>query len=240
MNNHYQTSNDHRNNNKSSSATSSTSCITNSYADARAQNSLNCINSCEFRNIEEEEDDVDSININFDDVNDQSDIEEYYNLVQNKMLTCNTSNTDINNNNNNTSNLMNKNPNGSMSGANSAGQNGYVVNKGENIFDLSPRYNNFNTKCSMTNVKPDMQNQVVNHANKGNPYMLSASTASLVDSVSENNSNEPSFASSSSVKSSNRNIHCVKEKIRRLFNVFKFCKKYKGTKKIKFIKLEIG
>lgn len=154
--------------------------------------SLNCMSTNDFRNLDEEEDDVDSLNINFDDVNDQSDIDDYYNNCSEQSINANNLNN-LNNDLNACANLINKNENC--------------------IYEMTQHYNHFNSKM------PNSLNQSQSKQMGGNKLNQCSyiSSSSILESVisSEINSSESSFSMSSSSKPTNRNIHCVKEKIRR-------------------------
>lgn len=182
------------NSNSPSSGTSSTSTSLG----AQNESEMNCMDSNEFRNMDEEEDDVDSLNINFDDVNDQSDIDDYYNNCSEQSLNANQINTDLNNNN--------------------------CSSKNENaIYEMSQHYNHhFSNPKPINTHHITTQNQIPGNkraspTSKINPctYMNSSSILESVISNEINSSVDSAFGIPNSGKPNNRNIHCVKEKIRR-------------------------
>ncbi|CAF0881705.1 unnamed protein product [Brachionus calyciflorus] len=160
----------------------------NNYNQPQSQSNGQNLN-CEIRNMDEEEDDVDSLNINFEDVNEQSDMEEYYNNCADQIINSN-------NNNNNNNEQMNNNLN----------------KKAENCLYENPQHYMYSPKI----LSP---NKTMNNRINSYPYPSpsNSSSPSTIDSVLTNEIPpiENSFGISNSTKVNTKNIHCVKEKIRR-------------------------
>lgn len=150
-----------------------------------------------YASIDEEEDDADSLNINFDDVNDQSDMEDtYYN---------NCATTPINGSNVCTEDIANKSDNISI------------------LYDLEQHFSSsFNSKLANIHHLSHLNqtNKQIAYLNACSPSSSSScsttNSSSVLESINEmENSNEAYLNMPDAAKSMNRNIHCIKEKIRR-------------------------
>jgi hypothetical protein len=151
----------------------------------------NANNNNGMENLEEDDEDIDSLNINFDDVNDQSDSDDYYiKSLQN------SSNQSTIKNLNHVNGNVNKNT---------------IIN-GKNDMD-SHHYSSHHLNTKMSTQKNSVCSSI-NMSYNNCSYLTSPSSSIIDASNDDNNSNEPGYSSSTKTPA-NRNIHCAKEKIRR-------------------------
>ncbi|RNA29858.1 Spermatogenesis- and oogenesis-specific basic helix-loop-helix-containing 2 [Brachionus plicatilis] len=142
------------------------------------------------RKMEDEEDDVDSLNINFDDVNEQSDLEEYYNNSPEQVINTNSNIREIGGTNSKTETCLYESP---------------------QHFALNPK----GVGHQITPCKPNAAARINTNLFMNTP--ISSPPDTLLDSVlaSEFNHGETVYGTPANTKPSNKNIHCIKEKIRR-------------------------
>lgn len=144
------------------------------------------------RKIDDDEDDVDSLNINFDDVNEQSDLEEYYNNSPEQVI--------------NTNNSFNE-----ASAANSKTDSCLYENPQNFVFNPRVAVDQITNSC-----KPSAAHRVQNSSLFMNSPISSPTNPALDNVLSTDfNSMDAGYGIPANTKSNNKNIHCIKEKIRR-------------------------
>lgn len=143
------------------------------------------------RKMEEDEDDVDSLNINFDDVNEQSDLEEYYNSSPEQVISTNSNSNEI---------------------AQAGSRTETCLYEGPQQFAFNPKVIGHQiTPCNKPNIGPRVNSNLFMNSPVSSP------TNPVLDNVmgSEFNSIDASYGIPANSKPNTKNIHCIKEKIRR-------------------------
>lgn len=143
------------------------------------------------RKIDDDDDDVDSLNINFDDVNEQSDLDEYYNSSPEQVI--------------NSSNSFNE-PNATNSKTATC-----LYENSQNLV-FNPRVMGHQTSC-----KPSTTGHRANNSNLFMNSPVSSPPNPVMDNVlsTDFNSMDTNYGVPANTKSNHKNIHCIKEKIRR-------------------------
>jgi hypothetical protein len=173
----------------------------NEYHRKAAENGNN--SNMSKNDAQEDDDDVNSLNINFDDVNDNSDGEDFYRSG------CDTPNALTVNSNG----VVCQIPQQQYGGVRVGGNAGDPCS----MYDLAPHYAHLmqqshhhqaTTSKQSRNTTGSMTTTTTSNSSMSNSYLASSTTtSSLLDSVMDN--------SSETDDKPNRNVHCLKEKLRR-------------------------